>query len=295
MIKLISIMAVWDEQNMISASIESTKDIVYEYIVIIKKGIDKTREIVELCREKWGLNIKIIESELKLREARKLGFKIAENYADYFLIQDGDEIYFTSTEQKKYDKSIIDLMSEDYDFCSTSMIYLKGDFLHTPINIEWATTWLIPHPFLIKNLPEIFWPDKGDLPYLKYNWELRNYKIYNKGEKKYPFKFDCNIKNFRRLFLRSVFTPWHDNNYDGTIEEYAFNYHTSCIWYKCNVDENETDIEKIISFFEKKDDTYKFLKKYDENEYVQYPEVIKKYIDVGLIYGIRDTSDLKLI
>jgi hypothetical protein len=63
-----------------------------------------------------------------------LGFKIAENYADYFLIQDGDEIYFTSTEQKKYDKSIIDLMSEDYDFCSTSMIYLKGDFLHTPIN-----------------------------------------------------------------------------------------------------------------------------------------------------------------
>ena len=55
------------------------------------------------------------------------------------------------------------------------------------------------------------------------------------------------------------------------------------------------DIEKIISFFEKNENSYKFLKKYDENEYVQYPEVIKKYIDNGLIYGIRDISDLELI
>ena len=35
--KIISIMAVWDEQNMISASIESTKDIVYE---LINNGAD---------------------------------------------------------------------------------------------------------------------------------------------------------------------------------------------------------------------------------------------------------------
>ena len=35
--KIISVMAVWDEQNMIALSIESTKDIIYEYIILIKK------------------------------------------------------------------------------------------------------------------------------------------------------------------------------------------------------------------------------------------------------------------
>jgi hypothetical protein len=290
--KLISIMAVWDEQNMIAASIESTKDIVFEYIVIIKKGIDKTKEVVELCKEKWQLNIQIIESELKLREARKLGFEIAKNYADYFLIQDGDEIYYTDNERNKNNqKSIMDLISENYDICSTSMIYLKENFLHT---LE-EFTWITPHPFLIKNVLEIFWLDKGDLPYLNFNWELKNYKIYTTDEKKNPFKFDCNIKNYRRQFLRSVFTHWHDGNYEGTIEQYAFEYHYHSIWYKNNIDKNETDLEKIILFYEKNNNKYMFLKKYDETKYVQYPEVIKKYIEIGLIYGLNNIDNLKLI
>ena len=54
--KIISIMAVWDEQNMIGLSIASTKDIVYQYIVLIQKGIDKTREVLEYCKKLWNLN-----------------------------------------------------------------------------------------------------------------------------------------------------------------------------------------------------------------------------------------------
>ena len=69
-IKIISIMAVWDEQNMIGLSIASTKDIIYQYIILIKKGIDKTREVIEYCRKIWNLNIIIIETELKLRKCR---------------------------------------------------------------------------------------------------------------------------------------------------------------------------------------------------------------------------------
>ena len=69
--KIVSILPVWDEQNMIGLSIASTKDIVYQYIVLIQKGIDKTREVVEYCKKIWNLNIIIIESELKLRERKK--------------------------------------------------------------------------------------------------------------------------------------------------------------------------------------------------------------------------------
>ena len=69
-------MPVWDEQNMIGLSIASTKSIVYQYIVLIQKGTDKTREVVKYCRDKWNLNMIIIESELKLRERKKYAIEI---------------------------------------------------------------------------------------------------------------------------------------------------------------------------------------------------------------------------
>lgn len=289
--KIISVMAVWDEQNMISLSIESTKDIVYEYIIIIKKGIDKTEEIINFIKDKWNLKIQIIHSELKLRFARKLAFELTKEYADYYLIQDGDEIYFTTDELKEMNrKTIIDLIEEDYDHCETSMIYLKHSLTHTQNNL----TWLIPHPFLIKNLPEIFWPDKGDLPYLKYNWNIREYKLYNTGEKKNPFKFDCNIKNFRRLFLRQIFTEWHDSEYNNSIDEFAWKFHPDCIWYKQNINENSS-LDEIISYFETNSDKYKFCKLYCEDEYYAYPKIIKKYINQNLIFGIDDIEKINLI
>jgi len=269
--------------------LESTKDIVYEYIVVIKKGIDKTKEVVEICKKKWNLNLKIIESELKLREARKLAFEISKNYADYYLIQDGDEIYFTTDELRQSKrKTIIDLINENYDHCETSMIYLRHDLLSTQSNL----TWLIPHPFLIKNLPEIFWPNKGDLPYLKYDWSIRKYKLFNTGEKNTPFKFDCNVKNFRRLFLREVFTNWHDSDHDGTIESYALSHHPSVINYKNKINENENDIEVIINHF---NNNVNQGIPYNENQFNVYPKIIKKYIELNLIKGIENLEDLDKI
>ena len=45
--KIVSIIPVWNEQQMIALSIASTKDIVYQYIILIKKGnYDKTYEVV---------------------------------------------------------------------------------------------------------------------------------------------------------------------------------------------------------------------------------------------------------
>lgn len=284
-------MAVWDEQNMIALSIESTKDIVYEYIIVIKKGIDKTREVIEHCRKVWGLRMKIIESELKLREARKLCFKMAENYADYFLIQDGDEIYFTEKELKEMGrKTIMELIEENYDHCSGCMIYLKHDLRNT---LE-EFSWLIEHPFLVKNLPEVYWPDKGDLPYINFNWSIRKYKEFFTRNKTTPYKFDCNIKNYRRLFLRQVFTPWHDGNNTCTIEEYCLTHFKPCIDYMTNV-RVTNDIEEIISYYQESDPTYRFCKLYNEEEFYKYPAVIKKYIDCGFLKGIEYIDELPIM
>lgn len=291
--KIISIMAVWDEQNMIALSIESTKDIIYEYIVIIKKGIDDTKKIVELCRDKWNLNIRIIESEMRLREARKYACEISKDYADYYLIQDGDEIYYTTEELKSMNmKTIPELIEENYYFCLTTMIYLKGDLLNTTTYL----TWIIPHPYLFINIPELIkWKEIGDMPYLEYNYNTHKYKIYCEGEKSKPYKFDCGVKNFRRIFLRDSFTKWHDSNYNGSIEEYSLNNDPRCISYLKN--DKTADIDKIINHYENNINlsNYYSLKKYDENEYCVYPRIIRKYIDLGLINGISNINDFNLI
>jgi hypothetical protein len=54
--KIISIMAAWDEQQIIGLSICSTKDIVYQYIILIKTGTtDKTKEVAENCKKLWNV------------------------------------------------------------------------------------------------------------------------------------------------------------------------------------------------------------------------------------------------
>lgn len=290
--KIISIIPAWDEQQMIGLSIASTKDIVYQYIVLIKKGTsDKTKEVVEYCEKLWNLNIIILESELKLRDARKRAIEISKKYADYYLLQDGDEIYFNNSGLNNDTNTILKLIEEGYTFCFSSMILLEKDLVHTSKDKD--LIWLVPHPFLFKNTPDIFWPDVGDMPCC--NAQLHK-KIFNTGEKNTPFKFDCKIKNFRRTFLREVFTPWHDSNFEGTIEEYADKYHHTVIWYRENIDKNLT-LDEIIEKFEKhtnsnNNEKFKWNKIYNESEYIEYPDIIKQFIFFGKIEGIKDLHDL---
>ena len=143
--KIISIMPVWDEQNMIGLSIASTKDIVYQYIVLIQKGIDKTREVVEYCKNLWNLNMIIVESELKLRDRKKLAIEMTKSYADYYLLQDGDEIFFTNSNLENDCKNILNLIKEGYTFGYTSIVFLEKDLIHTPK--DESQIWLVPHPF----------------------------------------------------------------------------------------------------------------------------------------------------
>ena len=293
--KIVSIMPVWDEQNMIGLSIASTKDIVYQYIILIQKGIDKTRDVVEYCKKLWNLNMIIIESELKLRERKKYAIEISKKYADYYLLQDGDEIFFTNSELENDSKNILKLINEGYTFGYTSIVFLEKDLIHTPK--DESQIWLVPHPFFFKNTPDIYWPKVGDSP--SYNPSLSYHKIYNTTEKKNPFKFDAKIKNFRRVFLREVFTPWHDSNYNGTIEEYANKYHHTVLWYRNNINKN-LELEDIIDLYEKhininEEEKFKWYKIYNEKEYFEYPYIIKKFIEFNKLEGIENLDDLKYL
>jgi hypothetical protein len=293
--KIISIMPVWDEQNIIGLSIASTKDIVYQYVILLQKGIDKSREVIEYCRNLWSLNIIIIDTEIKLREKRKMAIDITKDYADYYLIQDADEIYYTNTDKTNDTNKILDLIENGYTFCYTSILFLEKTFLHT--SRDEKLTWLIPHPFLFKNLPDIYFPNIGDMPL--YDPNKTYHKIFNTGEQNNPFKMDCKIKNFRRIFLREVFTQWHDSDFEGSIEEYADKNHHTILWYRENVDKNMS-LNEIINtyklYLESNDEeNFKWQRKYIEEEYYEYPDIIKKCIELNLLKGIDNINDIKYL
>jgi hypothetical protein len=293
--KIISIMPVWDEQNIIGLSIASTKDIVYQYVILLQKGVDKSREVIEYCRNLWSLNIIIIDTEIKLREKRKMAIDITKEYADYYLIQDADEIYYTNTDKTNDTNKILDLIENGFTFCYTSILFLEKTFIHT--SKDETLTWMTPHPFLFKNLPDIYFPNVGDMPL--YDPNKTYHKIFNTGQKNNPFKMDCKIKNFRRIFLREVFTQWHDSDFEGSIEEYADKNHHTILWYRENVDKNMS-LDEIINTYKlhlesNDEENFKWQRKYIEEEYYEYPEIIKRCIELNLLKGIDNINDLKYL
>jgi hypothetical protein len=287
---VVAIMCVWEEEKMLPLALNSTKDFVTEYIIINKPGLDDTKKVIFECKDKWNLNIKYIESDMKLREARKYCVEISQDYADYYLIQDGDEIYFNSGSTNV--QNLTKYMNDNYDFCFTSMILINDRLDLTLKN----TTWLVPHPFFFKNPknlinPEDFiWINKGDLPCLSCSWKYK-VKTYKSAVENNPWKFDCTIKNYRRSWLRSVFTAWHDGDNICTIEEYAEKYHHDMIWHK-NKFPNIT-MQEVINITEESKkkilDKLEWHNIYDENKYFKCPDIITKYKNHNLLFGYSGT------
>ena len=281
---IISIMPVWDEQNMIALSLYSTKNIVTEYIIIIQPGIDKTLEVINYCKNLWNLNIKFIESDLKLRYKRELIIKESKSYADYYIIQDGDEIY-----NENFSKEIEYLINNDFTFATAPIVLLENDLNHTTDNVE---NIIMPnHPFFFKNTDDIYFPNKGDMPWYNPNKSYHNIKNYD-----YPLKFDCKIKNYRRKFLREMFTKWHDSDTDLSIEDYCNINHHSVLWCRKNICE-KLNLEDTISICEEYDnkDKFKWNIIYDENKYYEKPYIIKYFLNINKNFGIENLDDLNYL
>ena len=252
----------------------------------------KQKRLLKIVEKKWNLNIKLVKSDLKLREAIKYAFELAKDYADYYLIQDEDEIYYTENDLKSQNRyTITDLINNGYDFCMTSMINLKTDLKHTYQvdkihDIPWYSVWLIPHPFLLKNIDNIEWNNNhGDLPSEK-NFK----KKYNTGNQSNPFKFDCVIKNKYRTYLRYSFTQWHDSEHSDKIslEDYVWKYDTGNSGLIPSLNEKYPN-EDLYQLIDRVDDNLiyskEILETYNEEKYVPYPSIIKKYLGLNLIYG----------
>lgn len=282
--KIISIMPVWDEQNMIALSLYSSKDFISEYIIILQKGIDKTKEVINYCIKLWDLKVTFIESDLKLRYKRELIINHTKSYADYYIIQDGDEIFVDNFKNELYT-----LIKDNITFSTAPIVLLENDLEHTNDNNE---NIIMPnHPFFFKNLEDIYFPEIGDMPW--YNPNLKYHKVKNYN---YPLKFDCKIKNYRRTFLREMFTKWHDSNSELSIEDYCNHNHHSVKWCKENIN-NELTLDEIITICEKDHmkNIFKWNQIYDENKYYIKPKIIKYFIDNNKKQGIENLDDLKYL
>jgi len=282
--KIVCIMPVWDEQNMIGLALASSKNFIYEYIIILQKGIDKTREVIEYCQKLWNLKITFLESDKKLRYKRNLMMNYAKKYADYYIIQDGDEIFVDHAQNEIYT-----LIENKVTFSTAPIVFLENDLIHTTMNED--NIMMVNHPFFFKNLPDIYFPEVGDMPW--YNPQRLYHHVQHFQN---PLKFDCKIKNYRRLFLREMFTPWHENSSEEmSLEEYCEKHHYHVKWFRENGYEitMEDVIERCQSNYER--DKFRWNILYDENKYYKRPSIIQFFINKGKLTGIESMEELKLL
>ena len=130
---VVSIMAIWDEALILPLSLDSTRHFVDEYIVIHKPGTDNTAEVLQKCIAKWRLKVDYIASDMTLREARLWALNRSKDFADVYLIQDGDEVFY-SRGATAVQNSLPLLYGAGFASIRSKMAYLKYDLKHTLID-----------------------------------------------------------------------------------------------------------------------------------------------------------------
>lgn len=269
-------MCTWDERQMVPLAIESTKDFVDEFVVVDKGSRDGTVDAIKECAERWDLDIRVyVEPSLILRFARL--FAIGKTDADWVILQEGDEVFHTDGPNSVFGlKRFLDGRNAVYRAPQT---YLAGDLLHTckhidPLHVCEQLSRQPPHRFLYQNNGTIRLcknkhgferlPGDDDIPDVD-GPEVTLPLIY---------KFNCNVKSPRKLFLRQFWFDWcktSDAWRDCDLEEY--------VKRRLGVDDLEQATRSwYLKFWEG-------LERYDENRFGYYPKVIRGYIERGLIRG----------
>ena len=253
-------MCIWEEARMASLAVESTKDFVDEYVVVDAGSTDGTREILRECGDRHGLNMRIFNRpELRLRHARL--YAIEQTDAEWILIQDGDEVYHTDGPGNI--ESLRTLLGERDVVYRAPMPYLYLDFLHThqkhPVQP--------PHMFLYQNNGTFHLrTGRRDLPGIR-GREVVLGRAY---------KFNCNVKSPRRMFLRNYWWEWckaTDAHETMTLEEF--------VKKKLQVD----DLNPAIEAWMQRQHRNPKIIDYSEELYGYYPKVIREYIGRGMIRG----------
>lgn len=265
---IVAIMCIWFEENMLPLALESSKGFVDEYVIMHKESDDNTKLILDKCIKKWNLKVKYIKSNLGLKEARMECIKQSP-YADWYLIQDGDEVFYTEGKASIY--HLLPFAEKNkLDGVKTEMIYLRILLTHTrktlPNGKDGAK--LISHFTFIKNGAVKSCSGAGDVPETK-RLKARTFP--------HRMKFDCNVKSPLRIFLRTV--QW---SYQNVFHAWKTMTQKEYLMKHRKITTEEEFNKKAKEYY---DAQFKYLKPYKEEEYCKYPSIIKKYIDAGYVRG----------
>mgnify|MGYP001024343278 CR=1 FL=1 len=256
-------MCTWEEGRVAPIAIESSKDFVDYFIVVDKGSEDGTAKAIEELAEKWGLDIEIhIRPDLFLYEARLFAMKRAQE--DWILVQDGDEVFHTNGPNSVFRLRRLLKKFGHVTFCAP-MTVLMYDFLHTMPRVHQP-----PHRFLYYNNGCIIEgktnaAKKEDLPSI-FGIELHLKNVY---------KFNCNVKSDKRMFLRGFWGEW----YKATNAHRRYANLEDYVKAKLGLQDLTPLVEECVR------ETTAGLIPYDQDRYGYYPKVIRNHIEKGLVRG----------
>ncbi len=257
------VMCTWEESQIAPIAIESAKGFVDRFIVVDKGSEDRTALIIEEFAEKWGLNIDIyVKPDLFLYEARLFAMKKAEE--EWILIQDGDEVLHTDGPNGIFNLRRLLKKLRNVTLCAP-MTVLMYDFLHTIPRV-----YQPPHRFLYYNNRDFIETKtnnvrKEDLPEM-FSVELYMQKVY---------KFNCNVKSDKRMFLRGFWGEW----YKATDAHKKYMNLEDYVKAKLGIKDLAPLIEECVR------KTTAGLVPYKVDKYGYLPKVIRKCIEMGKVRG----------